>query len=378
MALFNYATKEITLKVVYYGPGLSGKTTNLQYLHSTFSPELKGKLLSLSTEADRTLFFDFLPVELGKIRDFSIRFQLYTVPGQVRYNATRRVVLKGADAVIFVADSQREMREQNIESLENMFENLHSNNINPVDIVILLQFNKRDLKNILSIDELNSDINHNNYHFTESSAIDGTGVEETYKIATKLLLKNISRKHKIEIQPPKEKEEVELPERIIESHVIMPAVPEVIPEAAVFESIGLEYSERIEEAIPEQEIEELEEVSKEEMAYQMEEEIPVEAKDIEVMPEETAEPAVVEEIKEIPSIPLVKIDTIIDRLERITEILSDIKDYFHILNNSISVLNKDMEEIREVRREQGETKTLLQNINNTFDSLKEKKDWFNS
>ncbi len=378
MALFNYATKEITLKLVYYGPGLSGKTTNLQYLHSTFNPESKGKLLSLSTEADRTLFFDFLPVELGKIRDFSIRFQLYTVPGQVRYNATRRVVLKGADAVIFVADSQREMREQNIESLENMFENLRSNNINPDDIVILLQFNKRDLKNILSIDELNSDINHDNYYFTEASAIDGTGVEETYKVATKLLLKNISRKHKIEIQPPKEEEEVELPEKIIEPHVVMPAVPEVIPEATVFESIGLEYSEGIEEAIPEQEIEELEEVSKEEMAYQMEEEIPVEAKDIEVMSEETAEPAVVEEIKEIPSIPLVKIDTIIDRLERITEILSDIKDYFHILNNSISVLNKEIEEIREVGREQGETKTLLQNINNTLDSLKEKKDWFNS
>ena len=118
MALFNYATKEITIKIVYYGPGLSGKTTNLQYLHSIFDPSRRGKLLSLATEADRTLFFDFLPIEMGKISDFSLRFQLYTVPGQVRYNATRKLVLKGADAVVFVADSQREMKEQNIESLK--------------------------------------------------------------------------------------------------------------------------------------------------------------------------------------------------------------------------------------------------------------------
>jgi signal recognition particle receptor subunit beta len=146
MALFNYATKEITLKIVYYGPGLSGKTTNIQHLHAALNPETKGKLLSLATESYRTLFFDFLPVELGKIKDFSIRFQLYTVPGQVRYNATRKVVLKGADAVVFVADSQRDMKDQNIESLENMRENLISNNINPDEIPVVLQYNKRDLK----------------------------------------------------------------------------------------------------------------------------------------------------------------------------------------------------------------------------------------
>jgi len=379
MALFNYATKEITLKIVYYGPGLSGKTTNLQYLHSILNPESKGKLLSLSTEADRTLFFDFMPIEVGKIRDFSIRIQLYTVPGQVRYNATRRVVLKGADAVVFVADSQREMREQNIESLENMFDNLHSNNINPDDIVIFLQYNKRDLKNILSIDELNSDLNAKNYYFTEASAIDGAGVEETYKLITKLLLKNISKKHKIEIQPPQEKEEVKQPEKFIETPVITSESTEVIPEASVFESIGLEYSEKIEEeeAVQEQEIGGMKEVSTEENAYQLEEEIPVEVTDEDVMAEETAGQAVVEEIRELPSIPSERIDMIINRLEKITGILSDIRDSFHILNNSISVLNKGMEEIGEFRKEQEESKTLLQNINNTFDSLKAKKDWFN-
>ena len=205
MALFNYATKEITLKIVYYGPGLSGKTTNLQHLHSILNPEKKGKLLSLSTESERTLFFDFLPVELGKIREFSIRFQLYTVPGQVRYNATRKVVLKGADAVVFVADSQVEMREQNIESLHNMTENLVSNNIDPDAIPIVLQYNKRDLKNILSIEALNRDLNAaGNYEVLEATAIDGRGVEESFKRITRLLLKDISRRHKIEIPLPEE------------------------------------------------------------------------------------------------------------------------------------------------------------------------------
>lgn len=205
MALFNYATKEITLKIVYYGPGLSGKTTNLQHLHTVLNTATKGKLLSLSTEADRTLFFDFLPVELGKIRDFSIRFQLYTVPGQVRYNATRRIVLKGADAVVFVADSQREMREQNIESLDNMSENLLANNINPEEIPIVFQYNKRDLKDIASIEEMNQDLNAGSHPVVEGIAIDGTGVEEGFKLISRLLLRHISKKHRIEVEPAEEK-----------------------------------------------------------------------------------------------------------------------------------------------------------------------------
>ena len=218
MALFNYATKEITLKIVYYGPGLSGKTTNIQHLHAALNPETKGKLLSLATESDRTLFFDFLPVELGKIKDFSIRFQLYTVPGQVRYNATRKVVLKGADAVVFVADSQQDMRDQNIESLENMRENLISNNINPDEIPVVLQYNKRDLKNILSIIELNDDINNNSaYAVVEAEAINGKGVEDTFQLITRLVLKDIARKHKIEVQPAPLKEELKIEEETIET-----------------------------------------------------------------------------------------------------------------------------------------------------------------
>ncbi len=235
MALFNYATKEITLKIVYYGPGLSGKTTNLQHLHAVLNPETKGKLLSLSTESDRTLFFDFLPVELGKIREFSIRFQLYTVPGQVRYNATRKVVLKGADAIVFVADSQEDMRDQNIESFENMRENLISNNINPDTIPIILQFNKRDLKNIMGIEALNQNLNRNGtYEVLEAVAIEGKGVEETFKIITKLLLKDISRKHKIEIHPPAEMKKSVSPIKPVLETKSEPVKQDIYPEQKPF------------------------------------------------------------------------------------------------------------------------------------------------
>jgi len=266
MALFNYATREITLKIVYYGPGLSGKTTNLQRLHAVLNPETKGKLLSLSTESDRTLFFDFLPIELGKIREFSIRFQLYTVPGQVRYNATRKVVLKGADAVVFVADSQKDMKDQNIESFENMRENLVSNNINPDTIPIILQYNKRDLKNILSIEELNQDLNQNATHeVLEAVAINGMGVEEAFKRITKLVLKDISRKHKIEIQPVELKKETAVPEKPVIEAMPEPGKKEIGPRPEeierkapvsssepVFEIEAFEFTEEL-EVVPDHE-----------------------------------------------------------------------------------------------------------------------------
>ena len=202
MAFFNYTAKEITLKVVYYGPGFSGKTTNLQQLHSILPSDKRGKLISLATEADRTLFFDFLPVDFGKIRDFNIRFQLYTVPGQVRYNATRRLVLKGADAVVFVADSQREMKEQNIESFNNMMGNLIANDLDPEDTPFVLQYNKRDLQNIMSVEELNADLNKNNVPFFEAIAAETKGVQETFKKIITTLLNHIEQKHKLDIEHP--------------------------------------------------------------------------------------------------------------------------------------------------------------------------------
>jgi len=235
MALFNYATKEITLKIVYYGPGLSGKTTNIEFLHTSLDQSRKGKLLSLSTEADRTLFFDFLPIEVGKIKDFSIRFQLYTVPGQVRYNATRKLVLKGADAVVFVADSQKDMKEANIESFENMRENLVANDLDPDDIPIILQFNKRDLPNLMSVNELNSILNKKDHSYFESVATRGEGVHETFQAITKQVLRHIAQKHKIDIQTKESSAPSLLP-------TSMPA-PEPVPEAIAPGTTNFEFGE---------------------------------------------------------------------------------------------------------------------------------------
>ncbi len=264
MALFNYATKEITIKIVYYGPGLSGKTTNLQHLHSTIEPERRGKLLSLATETDRTLFFDLMPVTYGKIKDFSIRFQVYTVPGQVRYNSTRKILLKGADAIVFVADSQKEMRDDNIESFGNMRENLSENNINPDEIPVALQYNKRDLEDVLSEEELDLDLNSPNYQTILAEAINGKGVMETYQAITRLLIKDISKKHHIDIEtadspkpvpafePSKNetpaKKEAPPPETYVVKPFEMPAIETKLPETSWHEP-PIQGSPRIEEAV---------------------------------------------------------------------------------------------------------------------------------
>ena len=192
MVLFNYSTKELTAKVVYYGPGLCGKTTNLQWVHEKLPIKNKGKMLSLATETDRTLFFDFLPIEIGTIRGMKTRIQLYTVPGQVFYNATRRMVLKGSDAVCFVCDSQEAMLDANLESFENMRQNLEANEIDPDEIPVVLQYNKRDLPNALPIEILNERINPHNYPFYEAVAVKGIGVEDTLKAVTKLVFKALS------------------------------------------------------------------------------------------------------------------------------------------------------------------------------------------
>ena len=197
MALFNYASKEITLKVVYYGPGLSGKTTNLQYLHAHLSQAKQSKLLSLATETDRTLFFDFLPVDLGTIGGFKVKFQLYTVPGQIRYDATRKLVLKGADAIVFVADSQREMMDSNLVSYENMKENLTANNLDPKTVLLILQYNKRDMPDIMSVEEMDKAINERNVPNFEAIAVSGKGVKETFNGMKDLLVKDVARRQKM-------------------------------------------------------------------------------------------------------------------------------------------------------------------------------------
>jgi signal recognition particle receptor subunit beta len=159
MVFFNWATMQMAAKIVYYGPGLCGKTSNLSFIYAKTAPNSRGEMVSLETESDRTLFFDLLPIEVGNIGGFKTRLQLYTVPGQVFYNTTRKLVLKGVDGLVFVADSQRPMREANIESLQSLRDNLEELGLDMADLPLVLQFNKRDLKNILAEEELNADLN---------------------------------------------------------------------------------------------------------------------------------------------------------------------------------------------------------------------------
>jgi signal recognition particle receptor subunit beta len=195
MVLFNYSTKELTAKVVYYGAGLCGKTTNLQWIHEKLPIKNKGKMLSLATETDRTLFFDFLPIELGSIRGMKTRIQLYTVPGQVFYNATRRMVLKGADCVVFVCDSQEAMLDANLESFENLRQNLEANEIDADEIPMVIQYNKRDLPNALPVEILNEKLNPRGLPFYEAVAVKGQGVEETLKGVTATVFRSLATKY---------------------------------------------------------------------------------------------------------------------------------------------------------------------------------------
>ena len=195
VVLFNYSTKELTAKIVYYGPGLCGKTTNLQYIHGNLPDQVKGKMLSLATKTDRTLFFDFLPIDLGDIRGMKTRVQLYTVPGQVFYNETRKLVLKGADGIVFVADSQDAMLNANLESFKNLEENLKGHAMRLADMPHVIQFNKRDLPRLNSIEDLNSSLNRYNAPFYESVATTGIGVQDTLKAIVKLVLLHLTRKY---------------------------------------------------------------------------------------------------------------------------------------------------------------------------------------
>ncbi len=224
MSMINYASREINCKLVYYGPGLGGKTTNLEHVYGKVSPEKRGKMVSLATESERTLFFDFLPVDLGTIRGFKTRFHLYTVPGQVYYNASRKLILKGVDGVVFVADSQMDRMEANVESMQNLYDNMAEYGYDVTKIPFLIQYNKRDLPNAASIPELQQQLNPgwevtearkqrnapdpNNEGewlvtqidgtwverapFVESIAVNGDGVFETLRHVAKLVLKTLS------------------------------------------------------------------------------------------------------------------------------------------------------------------------------------------
>ena len=206
MVLFNYATKEITAKIVYYGPGLCGKTTNLQFVYDSLPSNNRSKMLSLATKTDRTLFFDFLPLDLGKIRGMRTKLQLYTVPGQVYYNSTRQLVLKGADGVVFVADSQDFAVDANLESLQNLEDNLKRQGIRMREMPLVMQYNKRDLPNALSPADLDREVNKIGVPRFESVATTGIGVEETLKGITQLVLAHLIRKYGLEGSEPLDRE----------------------------------------------------------------------------------------------------------------------------------------------------------------------------
>lgn len=192
MALVNYSTKEITFKIVYYGPAMSGKTTNLRYIYDKLPQELKGKFTSIATQDERTLFFDFLPLDLGNIKGYTIKLSLYTVPGQAIYSLTRKTILRATDGIIFVADSQKLIFEKNIESLKDMVENMKEYGLNIENTPIILQYNKRDLQDIISVEELNKSLNFNSFPYFEAIAIQGIGVMESLKLISKLVIRKIT------------------------------------------------------------------------------------------------------------------------------------------------------------------------------------------
>ncbi len=193
MTFINYASREINCKIVYYGPGLCGKTTNLQHIFDATAPQSRGKLISLATETDRTLFFDFMPLELGTVRGFKTRFHLYTVPGQVFYDASRKLILKGVDGVVFVADSQEERMDANIEALYNLEENLRAQGYDLAKIPYVLQLNKRDLPNTVPLEDLTAELQRKGEPVVEAVASTGTGVFDTLKAVAKQVLTELRR-----------------------------------------------------------------------------------------------------------------------------------------------------------------------------------------
>jgi signal recognition particle receptor subunit beta len=194
MAFINYSAREINCKLVYYGPGLCGKTTNLKYIYQRTAEQARGKMISLATETERTLFFDFLPLALGEIRGFRTRFHLYTVPGQVFYDASRKLILKGVDGVVFVADSQEERYEANLESLDNLRANLQDQGLDLDRLPWVIQYNKRDLPNAMEVDELRAALNPTGKILEfEASATTGKGIFETLKALAKLVLNDLRR-----------------------------------------------------------------------------------------------------------------------------------------------------------------------------------------
>jgi len=211
MSSVNLSTREITVKVVYYGPGLGGKTSSLQHLHRTLRPEHRGQLLSLATGYDRTLYFDFLPVQLPKVKDFTIRMSLYTVPGQVHYNATRKLVLQGVDGVVFVADSLPARRDANVESWQNLADNLRGHGLNPERVPTVLQYNKRDLPELMPVERMAGELNSRQLPAFETCALTGQGIFDALKSISKLVVADLKQKGIFQDTPARTPEQQHTP-----------------------------------------------------------------------------------------------------------------------------------------------------------------------
>jgi len=238
MVSINYSSREVCCKIVFYGPGLSGKTTNLQYVHSKVPHNSRGKLISLATEADRTLYFDFLPINIGSINGFTAKFQLYTVPGQVYYNATRKLVLRGVDGIVFVADSQVDKMDENIESLLNLEENLVEYGYSIDEIPVVIQYNKRDLPNVLSVEQLNAQLNKRGWPTFEASATIGNGVFDTLKLIIKLVLDKAKNTGTSRMKPVSTSASFERPGDSQKLTVVAPPGPGRVAAESVHSSSG--------------------------------------------------------------------------------------------------------------------------------------------
>ncbi len=239
MVSINYAFKEISCKIVYYGPGLSGKTTNLQYVHKKVPKPTKGELISLATDADRTLYFDFLPINIGSVAGFTTKFQLYTVPGQVYYNATRKLVLRGVDGLVFVADSQESKMEENVESLKNLLDNLQEYGYYLSEAPMVIQYNKRDLPGAVPIDVLQKALNPEGLPYFEAVAVKGEGVFDTLKWIIKLVLEKAQAKSQTPPSGPERTVSAPAP-GLPESTVEIPPIAVPSPRS-VLEPVGAGY-----------------------------------------------------------------------------------------------------------------------------------------
>ncbi len=229
MALYDPSLRELTVKIVYCGPGLSGKTSNLNYLYENLEEGSRGRLISVPSDADRTLFFDFLPLEIGKVKEVRVRLQLYTVPGQVFYEETRRKVLRGADGIVFVADSQRSMAEANLQSRRQLEDHLAWHGLAPAEVPCVLQYNKRDLKDLLSLEEMDRDLNPDNRPFFEAVAREGVGVEDTFKAVCALVLRRLfSRPMESYVQ-----------QAVPAADMLFPDSPELLAEADATDPLAL-------------------------------------------------------------------------------------------------------------------------------------------